>query len=597
MTADPDLVGTASRAGRADGTRFATWFGPDDAPLFGVVDLPADGRCRGAVVLCPPIGKEQVDSYRAMVYLAQQLRARGLLVLRFDYRGTGDSPGAQDDSDAVAGWLDSIRTAVEYVRNCGVTDIGLVGLRVGALLAAQVAATCAPLRAVTLWDPVIRGRGYLRKQTALHQMVVGAEDADDPRVTLIGAVLAPAAASALSAMNLRAATPPPGANVLMALRESEVDSVGTRETVEAWNAETFTVHDYESFLEPADFAVRLPFGDTDRIAEWMSASFGDHRDGAALELRATAVVDRTVDGRQVVETLEFAGASELFTIRTSVAAARGATPGAPEPTVIFHGTANEHRVGPVRLWAEAARELAAHGIVSVRFDRRGTGDTGLVQHGECTTIYTDESRDDAVDIISVSGAQPDKVVLAGMCSGAWNSSYAALRRPVRAVVLVNMADWTITRKAFVKQSTMDTDRNRWKGAALALLHRHVATAKKYLRLWVPYRGWLWLGRAGLLQVPEVMLAPLHERGVHTTVLLSPVDYAAFAGNHGERSLRRLRRAGWNGRLVTYPCGDHSLYSTALRDRVLRDVLATALGELTVDRADDARDDSRPELAG
>ncbi|BAH54076.1 serine aminopeptidase domain-containing protein [Rhodococcus opacus] len=580
-------------AGRSDGTRFGTWFGPEDAPLFGVVDLPADGRCRGAVVLCPPIGKEQVDSYRALVYLAQQLRARGLLVLRFDYRGTGDSPGAQDDSDAVAGWLDSIRKAVEYVRSCGVMDIGLVGLRVGALLAAQVAATCAPVRAVTLWDPVVRGRGYLRKQTALHQMVVGAEDTDDPRVTLIGAVLAPAAASALSAMSLRAATPPPGAKVLMALRESEVDSVGTRETVEAWNAETFTVHDYESFLEPADFAVRLPFGDADRIAGWMSASFGDHCDSVALELRASAVVDRTVDGRQVVETLEFAGASELFTIRTFVAA----TPGAAEPTVIFHGTANEHRVGPVRLWAETARELAAHGIVSVRFDRRGTGDTGLVQHGECTTIYTDESRDDAVDIISVSGAQPDKIVLAGMCSGAWNSSYAALRRPVRAVVLVNMADWTITRKAFVKQSTMSADHHSLKGRVLALLHRHAATAKKYLRLWVPYRGWLWLGRAGLLQVPEVMLAPLNERGVHTTVLLSPIDYAAFVENHGERSLRRLRRAGWNGRLVTYPSGDHSLYSTALRDRVMRDVLATALGELTVNRVDDDRDDSRPELAG
>ncbi|MFD7005642.1 alpha/beta fold hydrolase [Rhodococcus jostii] len=591
MSAHPDL------AGRTDGTRFATWFGPADAPLFGFVDLPVDGRCRGAVVLCPPIGKEQVDSYRGMVYLAQQLRARGLLVLRFDYRGTGDSPGAQDESDAVAGWLDSIRTAVDFVRSCGITDIGLVGLRVGALLAAQVAVTCGPVRAVTLWDPVVRGRAYLRKQTALHQLVVGPEDADDPRVTLIGAVLAPAAATALSAMSLRAATPPPGAKVLMALRDSEVDSVGMREAVAAWNAEHFTVHDYESFLEPADFVVRLPFGDIDRIADWMSASFGNHHTGATLDLRATAVVDRTVDGRQVIETLGFEGASELFTIRTSVAAERDAAHTPAAPTVIFHGTAGEHRVGPVRLWAETARELAAHGIVSVRFDRRGTGDTGTVQHGESTTIYTDESRDDAVDIISVSGAQPESAVLVGMCSGAWNSSYAALRRPVRAVVLVNMADWTITRKAFVKQSTMDAGQGSLTGAALALLHRYAATSKKYLRVWMPYRGWLWLGRAGLLQVPEVMLAPLNDRGVHTTVLLSPIDYAAFVENQGERSLRRLRRAGWNGRLVTYPSGDHSLYSTALRDRVLRDVLATALGELTVDSVDDARDDSRPELVG
>ncbi|RZK96277.1 MAG: alpha/beta hydrolase [Rhodococcus sp. (in: high G+C Gram-positive bacteria)] len=584
-------------AGRSDGTRFATWFGPEDAPLFGVVDLPADGRCRGAVVLCPPIGKEQVDSYRGMVYLAQQLRAQGLLVLRFDYRGTGDSAGDQDDPDAVAGWLDSIRTAVGYVRSSGITDVGLVGLRVGALFAAQAATTCGPVQAVALWDPVVRGRAYLRKQTSLRQMVVGPEDGEDPRVTLIGAVLAPAAAVALSAMSLRTATPPPGARILMALRQSDSDSVGMRESVAAWNAEEFAVHDHESFLEPPDFVVRLPFDDIDRIAGWMSSSFGDRHTSAELDFRTTAVVDRTVDGRQVTETVSFAGASELFTICTSVAAEPGPTTEAAAPTVIFHATANEHRVGPVRLWAETARELAAHGIVSVRFDRRGTGDTGLVQHGECTTIYTDESRADAVDIIAVSDAPPESVILAGMCSGAWNSAYAALRRPVQAVILVNMADWTVTRKAFVKQSTMSADHHSLKGRVLGMLHRHAATVKKHLRVWMPYRGWLWLGRAGVLQVPEVMLAPLNERGVRTTVLLSPIDFAAFTENHGQRSLRRLRRTGWNGRLVTYPCGDHSLYSTSLRDRVLRDVLATVLGEFSFGRDEDTAGEARPELVG
>ncbi|WP_072688123.1 serine aminopeptidase domain-containing protein [Rhodococcus marinonascens] len=599
MTLRPDIGCNTSRGGRSDGTRFATWFGAEDTPLFGVVDLPAERKCRGAVVLCPPIGKEQVDAYRGLVYLAERLRSHGLLVLRFDYRGTGDSAGNQDDPDAVAGWLDSIRTAVGYVRKCGITDIGLVGLRVGALLAAQVAATCGPVRALALWDPVQRGRAYVRKQTVLRQMVAGAEAEDDPRVTLIGTVLAPAAAAGLSAMSLQSAIPPPGARVLMALRQSESDSKVTSESVATWNCDELIVRDHELFLEPQDFMVQTPFDDIDRIAAWMASSFGDSLIDADLDICTTAAVDRTADGRQMVETLGFAGASELFTICTSVAAVPDSQVigASATPTVIFHGTANEHRVGPVRLWVEAARELAAHGIVSVRFDRRGTGDTGVVPYGECTTTYTDESRADAVEVISVSGAQPDSLVLAGMCSGAWHSSYAALQRPVRAVVLVNMADWAVTRKAFVKQSMVSADQKSPKGRALGLLHRNAAETKKHLRSWLPYRGWMWLGRAGLLQVPELMLGPLNDRGVRTTLLFSPGDYASFTANSGERSIRRLRRAGWKGRLVTYRTGDHSLYSTALREQILPDVVATVLGEFAEDRADGFPGESRSALVG
>ena len=95
--------------------RQSTWFGSATSPLLGAVHVPEGSVARGAVVLAPPLGKEQVDSYRGLVLLAQRLCARGLLVLRFDYPGTGDSSGAQDDDGIVEQWQRSVVTAVDFV--------------------------------------------------------------------------------------------------------------------------------------------------------------------------------------------------------------------------------------------------------------------------------------------------------------------------------------------------------------------------------------------------------------------------------------------------------------------------------------------------
>src|ERR1700692_718420 len=46
------------------------------------------------VVLCNSFGHEYVWTHKGMRRLADELSARGIWVLRFDYRGTGDSAGA-----------------------------------------------------------------------------------------------------------------------------------------------------------------------------------------------------------------------------------------------------------------------------------------------------------------------------------------------------------------------------------------------------------------------------------------------------------------------------------------------------------------------
>ena len=58
------------------------WFGPSDAPLFGLVNSP-DTQARGAVVICPPFGREYMNavSYTHLDVYKRQVKDRVELVL------------------------------------------------------------------------------------------------------------------------------------------------------------------------------------------------------------------------------------------------------------------------------------------------------------------------------------------------------------------------------------------------------------------------------------------------------------------------------------------------------------------------------------
>jgi len=117
-------------------------------------------------VLCRPIGLEALSSCRAYRCLAEQLACAGLVTLRFDYTGTGDSAGDTADEVTIATWLSDITAAVDFVRQTGVSCVGLIGLRLGAMLAVK-AATGNDIETLVLWDPCETGRGFLREQHLL----------------------------------------------------------------------------------------------------------------------------------------------------------------------------------------------------------------------------------------------------------------------------------------------------------------------------------------------------------------------------------------------------------------------------------------------
>jgi len=141
-------------------------FGPPQRRLFGMFH-PADtrkGAAPFAVLLCNPFGHEALRSHRFYRLMAERLSRQGVAVLRFDYHGTGDSPGEDEDGD-LAGWAQDICEAHrELLRRAGVLQVRWFGARLGASLALRAARAATPrVQRLVLWDTVLEGRAYLEE--------------------------------------------------------------------------------------------------------------------------------------------------------------------------------------------------------------------------------------------------------------------------------------------------------------------------------------------------------------------------------------------------------------------------------------------------
>ncbi|MFP4438855.1 MAG: alpha/beta fold hydrolase [Chloroflexaceae bacterium] len=146
--------------------------GSSDQRLFACYHEPAEPARDCGVVICYPIWQEYIRSHRACFNLAQNLARAGFPVLRFDYAGSGDSAGDAEGVDLDHWKADIVQAINELRERAGVSMISLVGLRLGASLAAMVATEYQNIASLVLWDPVVNGRHYLAETTHLHQNAI-----------------------------------------------------------------------------------------------------------------------------------------------------------------------------------------------------------------------------------------------------------------------------------------------------------------------------------------------------------------------------------------------------------------------------------------
>ena len=122
----------------------------DGLPCAGLLHGVASPASTGVVVI---VGGPQyrVGSHRQFVLLARALATAGTPVLRFDYRGLGDSPGAACDFTAIDA---DIRAAIDsLVAHTGVRRVVLWGLCDAASAALMVAPLDARIGGLVLLNP------------------------------------------------------------------------------------------------------------------------------------------------------------------------------------------------------------------------------------------------------------------------------------------------------------------------------------------------------------------------------------------------------------------------------------------------------------
>jgi pimeloyl-ACP methyl ester carboxylesterase len=395
----------------------AHYFGGARVPLFGWLHQ-AEGPSRDTgVVLCPPLGYEYICSHRTYRVLAERLAAAGFCVLRFDYRSTGDSAGADADA-TVAGWLGDIQSAIGELRNAaGVRRIVLAGLRIGATLAACEAADSGGVDGLVLWGPCVSGRAFTREMQMLGGNADGPmEDGAEPAIEAAGFIYPPALVRDLHSLDLARLDSLPADDVLLIASDDGAPVLTVDKRLRALGARLtgWQPAGTRQLVRSFSYEVKVPLEIVDGIRDWMVARF----DVATRLRRGRNVVPRVVAeiAPGVRETAVEVGERRLFGVLSEPAEGDACA-----TAVLVLNTGVDHRVGISRMSVTAARRWAQCGYRVLRIDLAGIGDSPSADPATRANPYADSALQDVRDALAFLREQSAGVLVTGICSGAYTA--------------------------------------------------------------------------------------------------------------------------------------------------------------------------------
>jgi alpha-beta hydrolase superfamily lysophospholipase len=453
------------------------YFGPPSARCFGFLHHPAAPARRVGVILCDSIGYDSVSLRRTLRHTAERLAAAGFATLRFDYPGTGDSVGSERDPARLRAWLDGIHAArAALAARAGVTGIALVGLRMGATLAALAGAECAQaaeraagatpaeqgLDALVLWAPATRGRAFVREKSALAKMAAdeypdtrGPDVVGDPGdINAAGYVLTVETAAELGKLDLTKLGARPAPHVLVMPRGDRASEDALVARLQALGAEVSVegAPGYDDMMaEP--HKTEVPDAAIELVRGWLDARFPE-RDGHALEAADATTpegppvleLEATPDAphraplgaptRIAEEPIAFGPDQRLFGILS-----RPAAPAPAErPVIVLLNAGAVHHVATNRMSVSLARSLSALGFVTFRIDLGGLGDSAPEPGSPENVTYTEHGMKDVDHAYEALRQRlgATRFVLAGLCSGGHFTFRGAVRgAPLVGAVLLN----------------------------------------------------------------------------------------------------------------------------------------------------------------
>ncbi len=424
------------------------------------------GAFRRGAIVCGAHGFEDLCSRSSLRLLAGELSARGVPVLRFDWRGTADSEGDGEAPHRVATWLGNIGEAArKLVEMTGVEEIALVGLRLGALLALEAARDISPARLVLLAPPA-SGRALKRELEVMSRIFQGkpgaAEDAGFDGVSAAGFRISRATLDDLALVGSRRLSGARDCATLVLTQDPDGSpladkllDVGADVTVEPFEGYADMMCDPTAALPPTKAIARI----ADFVSGGASAS-------PRLEERLKGASRRGAEGRKSgscfgtpaaqtprherveqdpailatdvwrEEAAQFGPDNRLVGIFCQRAAGERRS-----QAVVFLNSGGVYHIGWARMFVDMARQLAANGVASLRMDMSGVGDS-LSPAGPDRAPLFDRglTRDVEAAIDWLFSRSIRDVSLFGACSGAYQAFHAAIHdKRVTRIALVNQA--------------------------------------------------------------------------------------------------------------------------------------------------------------
>jgi alpha-beta hydrolase superfamily lysophospholipase len=417
-------------------------------PRFAWLHQAPGVRPRDAIaVICPPVGPEYTRSHRSVRHLADAIAHSGIPAIRFDYHGTGDSPGSDRDPGRVPAWRSDVEAAIVHARALGRSRVALVGVRLGATLAA-LASQSQAVDDLVLWNAVMSGRAWVREIRVMASTAESVASSHEGDLEGAGFALSGETVRALEALDLGSSRPRTARILAVHREEARADPA-----VERWLQAAGLPHTALAAKGWADMVAdhqftQVPLEAIDAIASWLAD--GTAEDAAARPI-TVAPEPLALDG--IEETAcRFGNGGELFGI---LARPIGAP---PSPVLVLFNAGSIHHVGPHRTYVELARDLAAQGLPVFRCDLAGIGDSVAGAATRENHPYPPTATENAracMELLATRFAAT-AVIPAGLCSGAHTAFHAALGEtptPIPMVLLINPLTFQ-----FIEGMSLETSR-------------------------------------------------------------------------------------------------------------------------------------------
>jgi exosortase A-associated hydrolase 1/exosortase A-associated hydrolase 2 len=368
-----------------------------------------------------PAFAEEMNRCRAMVKLqAEQWATLGYGTLVVDPFGTGDSAGEFVDATWEQ-WQEDLRLGADWLQHQGLGCQTLWGLRLGAVMAAQLAAEMPQVRRLVFWQPVVAGKLYwtqflririaaemgqpggvktteeLRQRALRDEAVeVGGYDVGAALARRIDTLLMPDATALLGRQlqwfevlaDADAVVPRANAKLIESLQAQGV----AVQLVQVTGPAFWQVHERDVAPELVAATTQLAHAWEDGPVQQVAPQVRPHS-AAWPECPVAFACAQT----------ELAGVLHK------------GTPEATVGVVVVVAGGPQYRAGAHRQFVALARMLASHGYPVLRFDLRGMGDSG----GSYVGYH--HSRPDiraAVDALQALVPSVRQVMLFGECESA-----------------------------------------------------------------------------------------------------------------------------------------------------------------------------------